>query len=431
MRVSIRSWMGISGVLALAIVSPGPAAAQAPLCAPDNAGLTLPAGFCALVVRDSVGRPRHLTVASNGDVFVALSAQRVQGGGTVDGGILVLRDVDGDGTADESYRFGGGNGDDVELHGGYLYYSTNDAIMRYAWRPGQVEPTGAPDTIVMNLPASGGHRAKSLALLNDGWVYTNVGSPSNACMAQSRTAGSPGKDPCDELETRAGIWRFRTDRMRQTQADGERFATGMRNTVALASRPQDGRLYGVMHGRDQLAQLWPELFTDAQSAEKPAEEFVRIEQADDFGWPYCYYDPETSTKVLAPEFGGDGRQVGRCADKKAPLIGFPAHWAPNGLLFYSGTSFPARYAGGALIAFHGSWNRDPLPQAGYQIAFAPFVAHEATGEWETFATGFAGADMSPRGAAHRPVGLAQGPDGSVYVSDDAGGRIYRIVYRAR
>ncbi|MFQ6045639.1 MAG: PQQ-dependent sugar dehydrogenase [Gemmatimonadales bacterium] len=395
-------------------------------CAPDSAGLTLPEGFCALVVADGIGIARHLTVAGNGDVFVALGMGR---GGGEGGGVAVLRDTDGDGAADLVRRFAGGPGDDVEFFDGYLYYSTNSSVVRFPWSEGAVEPGGEAETIVRNLPATRSHRAKSIAIGSDGALYVNVGSPSNACQAQDRTAGAPGKEPCEELETRAGIWRFHSDRLRQRQADGVRFATGLRNTVALAVRPQDGKLYGVVHGRDQLSQNWPDLFTVEQGAEKPAEEFVRIEEGDDYGWPYCYYDPELGLKVQAPEYSGDGRSRGTCTEMKDPLIGFPAHWAPDGLLFYAGEQFPARYRGGAFIAFHGSWNRAPLPQGGYNVVFAPFEGDEPTGEWEVFADGFAGADKSPRGAAHRPVGVAVGPDGSLYVSDDSGGRIYRILYR--
>ncbi len=395
-----------------------------PPCAPDNAGLTLADGFCALIVADSLGRTRHLTVAQNGDVFVAIGASRTRGGGVTEGGVLVLRDTDGDGVADERNRFGGGAGDDVAFRGDFLYYSTNDAIMRYPWNAGSMEPAGEADTIVSGLPATRSHRSKSLAFGADGGLYVNIGSPSNVC---SQREGDPQPDPCPELETRAGIWRFDAHRTGQRQSDGRRYATGLRNTVALASRPHDGRLYGVIHGRDQLGG-W-DMFDDRYNAENPAEEFVRIEDGDNVGWPYCYYNPETRRKLLAPEFGGDGEQQGRCAEMKDPLIGFPAHWAPNGLLFYTGEQFPASYEGGAFIVFHGSWNRAPLPQAGYKMVFAPFEGDDPSGEWEVFADGFGGAAPSPRGSPHRPVGVAQGPDGSLYVTDDTGGRIYRIVYR--
>jgi glucose/arabinose dehydrogenase len=413
---------GLGALLPISVLAQG----RMPACAPDNAGLTLPPGFCALVVADSVTRARHLVVASNGDVFVATPQTREW-----PGGVVALRDTTGDGVADVRRRFGSGTGDDVRFYGGSLYYSTNDAVLRYPFQAGALEPAGPPDTVVKGLPADRSHRAKPFAIGPRGELYVNIGSPSNACQVQDRTQGSPGKDPCPELETRAGIWRFDAQKLGQTQADGIRFATGMRNSVALALNPKDGRLYAVIHGRDQLGQNWPSLYTEAQSAEKPAEEFVRVEQGDDYGWPYCFYDPELELKVLAPEYGGDGRRQDRCAQKRMPLIAFPAHWAPNGLLFYQGAMFPERYRGGAFIAFHGSWNRAPLPQGGYAVVFAPFAGSDPTGQWEIFADGFAGVKpiRSPGEAQHRPVGLAEGPDGSLYVSDDQGGRIYRIVYR--
>lgn len=397
-------------------------ARQKPVCDPDNAGLTLPEGFCALIVADQVGQARHLTLAPNGDVFVAIKA-----GQDSPGGVLALRDTTGDGVADLKQRFGSGSGNDVAFHKGYLYFATPATIVRYPWRNGALEPSGEAEVIVQGLPADPGHEAKSIAFGSDGALYVNIGSPSNVCQKEDRAASSPGKDPCDELNTRAGIWRFDASRPNQRQQDGVRFATGLRNTVALAVRPQDKQLYGVVHGRDQL-NLWLS-FTAAENAEKPSEEFVHIEKNSDFGWPYCYHDPALKKKVLAPEYGGDGKTVGRCQEKQAPLIAFPAHWAPNGLHFYSGEQFPARYRGGAFIAFHGSWNRAPLPQGGYNVVFAPFEEGQPTGAWEIFANGFAGQYLNPKRAAHRPVGIAMGPDGSLYVSDDQNGRIYRILYQ--
>jgi glucose/arabinose dehydrogenase len=405
---------------------PGAARGQTagPRCATDNAGLTLPPGFCALIVADQVGRARHLVIAPNGDVMVALD--RAQ---DADGGVLVLRDGDGDGAAEQQRRFASGTGNGLALSDRHLFYATNEAVLRFPWRTGAMEPAGAADTIVSGLPADRNHRRKSIVLGAGNAVYVNIGSPSNSCQAQDRTAGSRGQDPCPELATRAGIWRFDATRMRQRQADGQRFATGMRNAVALAIRPQDGVLYAAIHGRDNLFQNWASVgYDESASAEKPAEEFVRVQLGDDYGWPYCYYDPQTRLKVLAPEYGGDGRTPGRCGDKKTPLIGFPGHWAPNGLLFYTGSQLPESFRGGAFIAFHGSWNRAPLPQGGYNVVFAPFRGNEPAGSWEVFADGFAGSNKSPS-APHRPVGLAQGPDGSLYVSDDSGGRIYRILYR--
>ncbi|UCD23682.1 MAG: PQQ-dependent sugar dehydrogenase [Gemmatimonadota bacterium] len=412
-------------LLGLFSVLPRSEAQQGAGCAFDNAGLELPRGFCAQVVAEDLAAARHLTVAANGDIFVATGPTRREQDA---GGVVALRDTDGDGRADERVSFGSGTGDDVEFRGDYLYFSTHGTVVRYPWTSGSLEPAGPADTVVRDLPAVRSHQAKSIAFGPDNALYVNIGSPSNSCQVQDRSSGVPGKDPCEELETRAGIWRFDADRLGQTQSDGGRFATGLRNTVALTAHPGTGQLYGVIHGRDQLWANWPDYFTEEQSAEKPSEEFVLIEQDDDFGWPYCYHDPELGHKVLAPEYGGDGSVVGRCSAVKEPLIGFPAHWAPNGVLFYSGHQFPAKYHNGAFIAFHGSWNRSPLPQAGYNVVFVPFDGTDPDGSWEVFADGFAGAEVGPREAAHRPVGLAVGPDGSLYVSDDKSGTIFRIMY---
>lgn len=414
-------------VLALTAFQPSPLSAAQSVCDPDNGGITLPSGFCAIVVADSLGRARHIDVAPNGDVLVALYDQRGSDGSVAPGGVAVLRDLDGDGRADEIHRFGEGGGNEVMLSGEDLYFATDDAVLRFHFPEGATSPAGPPDTIVSALPDESSHRAKSLALGPEGALFVNIGSPSNACQEESRTAGSPGMDPCPQLDTRAGIWVFDARATGQTQADGRRFATGLRNTVALRTHPS-GALFGVVHGRDQLSALWGELFTDQESAEKPAEEFVRIEEGDDFGWPYCYFDSESGAKVLAPEYGGNGALTGRCEEAKDPLIGFPAHWAPNDLEFYTGTQFPEAFRGGAFIAFHGSWNRAPEPQGGYNVVFVPFQGDEPTGRWSVFAGDFAGSDVSPRGAQHRPVGLAEGPDGSLFVADSRQGKVWKIVF---
>jgi glucose/arabinose dehydrogenase len=312
---------------------------------------------------------------------------------------------------------------EVALQGGYLYTDATTAILRFPIAAGALTASGPADTVVAGLPG-GGHSAKTFALAKDGSLYVNIGSRTNACQERDRQAGSRGVDPCVERESRAGIWLFRADRLHQRPTDGVHFGIGIRNAVGMALAPTSGALFVMQHGRDQLAQNWPALFTDAKSAETPAEELFHVSRGDDFGWPYCYYDRELGLKVLAPEYGGDGRQVGRCASMKGNIAAYPGHWAPNGLAFYTGTSFPARYHDGAFIAFHGSWNRAPLPQAGYNVVFQPMRDGRANGPYEVFADGFRSG-----GATHRPTGLAIGPDGSLYVADDAGGRIWRILYR--
>ena len=135
--------------------------------------------------------------------------------------------------------------------------------------------------------------------------------------------------------------------------------------------------------------------------------------------------------ILAPEYGGDGNTVGRCAQFKAPAATFGAHYAPVGLMPYTGTQFPAKYRGGLFMTSHGSWNRAPLPQAGYQILYQPFASGKATGEAEVFADGFKGKDplLNPADAVARPNGTAQGPDGSLYITESVKGKIWRVIYR--
>jgi glucose/arabinose dehydrogenase len=200
--------------------------------------------------------------------------------------------------------------------------------------------------------------------------------------------------------------------------------------VGIDWNNQVNQLFAMQHGRDQLHDIAPDLYTNEQSAELPGEEFLEIKKGSDFGWPYCYYDELQKKKVLGPEYGGDGKNQGRCADKDQPVMAFPGHWAPNDLLFYTGKMFPAKYRNGAFIAFHGSWNRAPLPQAGYNIVFVPFKNGKPSGDYEIFATGFMGSEkiMGAAQARYRPCGLAQGPDGALYVSDDKAGRIWKIVY---
>ena len=392
-------------------------------CAPDNGGITLPEGFCASVFADSLGPTRHIAVAPNGDVFIAI---RTRPNPPSAGGIVALRDANGDGRADAVVRFGSGTETGIGLRDGWLYADVRTAIVRWRIPQGALEPTGAPDTVVKELP-TGGHGARNF-VFDGGALIVNIGSQTNACQEQDRQKGSKGVPDCPELRTRAGLWRFDADRVGQRFADGQRWATGIRNAVALARHPQTGAIYAVSHGRDNFFQNWPELYDEEESANLPSEELLLVKQGDDFGWPFCYHDPRRG-RVLAPEYGGDGETAGRCANTTPNVGFFPAHWAPIALHFYTGSLFPARYRDGAFITFHGSWNRAPRPQAGYNLVFQPMANGRAAGNHEVFADGFAGGNLQPRGATHRPAGLGEGPDGSLYVSDDARGRVWKVVYR--
>jgi glucose/arabinose dehydrogenase len=410
---------------ATAVSAPTPPAVD-PACAPENGGITLPAGFCATIFTDSAPGARGIAVAPNGDVFVNRTSNR--GGGPVH----AFRDTNGDGVADTSAAFGTRGGTGIGLAAGWVYVDEGARITRYPVPAGQLAPNGEPQVVVSGLP-TGGHPARNFVLDGRGSLYVNVGSESNSCQTKDRANRVPGADPCVELETRAGIWRYRADTPNQAFSPRERYATGIRNGMGMAMNPADRTLYVAFHGRDQLSGNWG--FSDQQNAELPAEELVKIQQGGDYGWPYCYYDGAQKKLVLAPEYGGDGKEVGRCASKLNPVVAFPAHWAPMSALFYTGSQFPAKYRSGIFVAFHGSWNRSPLPQAGYRVAFAPMTRGTFTGAYETFAGEFNGVPApgatGRNAAAHRPVGLAQAPDGAIYVTDDAKGRIWKIVYTGR
>lgn len=412
-------------------------AARPAACDAGNGGLTLPAGFCASVFADSLGHARHLVVAPNGVVYVNTWSGRYYDDKTPPaGGFLVaLRDTTGDGHADQIVRFGdsiaagGHGGTGVGLHGGYVYAEETDRIVRYQLPAAGagIVPTGAPEVVLSGLPLDGDHPMHPFVIDSSGAMYVVLATATNACQVKNRTLHSPGRQPCTELATRGGIWKYDADKLGQKFSPAARYATGIRNPEGIALAP-DGQLFSTQHGRDQLAGNWPEHYTVQQSAELPAEELMHIVSGGDYGWPYCYFDGAKRQLILAPEYGGDGVKQGLCTSKRAPVAFFPAHWAPNGLTFYGGALFPARYHDGALIAFHGSWNRAPLPQGGYLVAFVPFSGDSASGPYEVFADGFAGAEKEPGSAAHRPSGVAVGPDGALYISDDVRGRVWRVIY---
>ena len=402
---------------------------------PDNGGITLPGGFEAVVVTDSIGPARHLAVNDNGDIYVKLRF-------SAKGGNVALRDTDNDGKADIIQHFGsykdvGSLANGMRIHKGYLYYSSSLAIYRSKLTPGKLIPESEMETVLTDDHEHGAHWhiTKPVSFDDKGFMYVPFGTPSNNCMDMANTPGGkpgqPGIFPCPELEQHAGIWRFDANKTGLTQKDGTLFATGLRSIVAMDWNKTDKSLYVLQHGRDNLHRLFPELFTAWQSAVLPSEEFFKIKEGDDAGWPYYYYDQIQKKQLMTPEYGGDGKKEGKGKELAQPLIGFPGHWAPNDLYFYQGNQFPARYKNGAFIAFHGSTNRAPYPQAGYFVAFVPFKNGAPTGDWEVFADGFAGVDpiVNVRDAIYRPMGIAMGPDGSLYISETEKGKIWRVMYK--
>jgi glucose/arabinose dehydrogenase/mono/diheme cytochrome c family protein len=414
---------------------------QRPKADPDNGGLFLPGDFEALVVVDSIGPARHLTVNRNGDIYVKLTYNDRMNGA---GGTVGLRDLDNDGRADSIVYFGdyrdvGRSAVGVTIHNGYLYTSTVAQVLRNKLKDGELVPTSKTEVVLTDdnpKVAENWHTTKPLAFDNKGYMYVPFGSPSDANQDIEKYGpvgipGGKGLDPATELENHAGIWRFEADKLNLKQKDGYKFSTGIRSVVGMQWNPRDESVYAVVNGIDNFHTIYPKLFSSWQAAVLPAETLIRLKDGANFGWPYAYYDQMQKKNVLQPGYGGDGKIIGRAAQFDNPVIGFPGHWAPMDVLFYQGDQFPERYKNGAFVAFHGSTDRSPFPQAGYIVCFVPMENGAATGKIEVFADGFTGVDtvVNTSDAKYRPMGLAEGPDGSLYISESNDGKIWRVMYK--
>src|SRR5439155_8592954 len=212
---------------------------------------------------------RHLVVTPNGVVYVNTWSGRYYGNDTPPaGGFLVaLHDTRGDGRADVQVRFGesvqtgSGGGTGIALHRGALVAEIDDRLVRYALPATGIAPTEAPAEILSGLPLTGDHPMHPFAIDTRGALYVNSGSATNACQVQNRMPNSPGHQPCTELETRAGIWRYEAEREEQLFSPAERLVTGLRNAGGIAVASTGGGSYATQHGRDQLAENWPALYT--------------------------------------------------------------------------------------------------------------------------------------------------------------------------
>ncbi len=384
--------------------------------APD---IKVPKGFSVSILAEDLETPRHVVVAKGGDIYVKINKLK-------DGkGVYRLRDTNGDGVIDEKTGFGDYKGSGIFIRKGYLYVSSYTGVYRYKLNEKEeVIDYNNPEQIVKGLVTRGRDEAKNIALDNNGYIYVNVGSYDETC----KEAGTnKGKMPCPLLDSVGGIWRFKADQLNQTYSDGIRYATGLKNVVGLDWNTKTNSLYVMMHGRGKFHDVFPQYYTPEQSGILPAETMYELHEGDDAGWPYVYYDQFQKKKILCPEYGGDGKITG---GEKAinPIADFPAHLGPNALLFYTGNMFPSKYKNGAFIAFHG---QSPEIKKGYFVAFVPFKNGKPSGKWEIFADNFAGTDLvKPTGPIqHRPCGLAQGPDGALYVTDDLNGALYKITYK--
>ena len=408
---------------------------------PDNGGLFLPDQFEALAVVDSIGSARHIAVNDNGDIYVKLTFNEKMNGR---GGTVGLRDIDGDGKADSVAYFGdytdvGSSAVGMTIHDGHLYTSTVTQVLRTKLTPGKLIPENKTDIMLTDLDsnvARNWHTTKPVAFDKKGNMYIPFGTPTDAGQDIKKYGpvgkpGGTGLDPVPDLENHGGIWRFDATRINQVQKDGVRISTGIRSVVGMQWNNQDDHLYAVVNGIDNFHTMYPKLFSSWQAAVFPAELLIRADEGTNFGWPYAYYDQIQKKNVLQPGYGGDGKIIGRASEFTEPVIGFPGHWAPMDILFYEGDQFPERYRNGAFVAFHGSTDRSPYPQAGYIVCFVPFKDGVATGEIEVFADGFTGVDtvVNTSDAKYRPMGLATGPDGSLYIVESNQGKIWRIMYK--
>jgi glucose/arabinose dehydrogenase len=380
---------------------------------PADTNLQLPPGFSATIIATGLDGARHLAITKQGGIYVKLG--RLKDGK----GIYYLKDTNGDGVIKVVYGFGDYPGTGIFIKDDYLYASSNDDVYRYRLNAkGEVINPNQPEKIVTGLVNRNRDNSKSIAVDDHHNLYVNCGSYLTSCLVNGTSLQGPM--PCPLLDSVGGIWKFKTNQLNQGYKDGTRYATGFKNIVGLDWNKKTKSLFVMQHGRDKLHDLFPQLYSTEQANSQPAETMYEVHQGSDGGWPYVYYDSKLHKKIQSPEYGGDGIKEGG-STAQDPVADFPAHLAPNGLLFYTGKSFPSKYRNGAFIAFHG---KSPEMQKGYLVAFVPFKKNKPSGEWEIFADHFANDPANQP----KPCGLAQGPDGSIFITDDAKGNIYQVKY---
>jgi glucose/arabinose dehydrogenase len=383
-----------------------------------KANLTLPAGFSATIIADSLGPLRHLAVNKEGNIYVKLNALK-------DGkGILFLTDTNHEGVMEKKMAFAGYPGTGILIKNGYLYSSSNSSVYRYKLNDKEeVADTTKAELIVKGLVDKNRDNSKSIAIDDKGNLYVTVGAYNETCRKEGSGEGLPG---CPLLDSVGGIWQFKADKPNQSYSDAVHYAKGLKNVVGVDWNSSTNTLFAMQHGRGSFNDKFPQYYTAQQSAELPAETMYELHKGDNAGWPFIYYDHFQKKQMQSPEYGGDGKKSvqGKFLN---PIVAFPAHLAPNDLLFYTGDQFPERYKNGAFVVFH---NQSPQLKKGFLVAFVPFKNGKPCCDWGVFADNFAGIDLNkPSGPIqHRPMGIAQGPDGSLYVADDLKGTIFKITY---
>jgi len=350
---------------------------------PANAKPSVPPGFQIALWADGFQDPRNLVLAPNGDVFVADSAGME---------VVVLRDTNGDGKPDQRWKWYVGLNQPFGLafRGNHLYVGNSDAIVRFDYKPGQTEASGTITSLVRLPP--GGHATRNVIFNREGSkMYVAVGSESNV------------NDETDE-PLRAAITEFNPD------GSGRRtFGSGLRNPIGLAWNPTNQSLWTVVNERDGLGD---DLVPDYATEVKPGAFY---------GWPFSYIGQHVD-----PRRKGEHPELVKKSIVPSLLI--ESHSAPITIAFYNGTMFPARYRGGAFVTLHGSWNR--ALRTGYKVVHIPFRNGQPAGGYDDFVTGWA-PDPKSRTVWGRPAGLLVLRDGSLLITDDGAGVIWRVTYSGK
>lgn len=336
---------------------------------PAGDTLRLPPGFSIAVYADNLDGVRYLALGPDNAVYASQPGSGV---------IVKLTDANHDGVAENVVPVASGlNGPfGIAFRGDTMYVAEEGDVKRFD--PG----SGASVTVVPNIP-TGGHSTRTILFGPDGKLYLAVGSSCNLC------------DESDSL--RAAVSQFNPD-----GSGGRIFARGLRNTVGLAFNPTTGELWGGNNDRDNLGD------------DLPPEHVNIIKDGRNYGWPQCYLPGKPN-----PEYGS-----ANCSTVEPPAITVQAHSAPLGLAFYTGSQFPADYRGDAFMTLHGSWNRS-IPTGAKVVRVQVDAGGTRAVGAEDFITGWQRSDGSRWG---RPVGVLVLPDGSLLVSDDYGGKIWRVTY---
>lgn len=350
-------------------------AAEAPAQGPPVRNLQTPPGFTVSIFAAGLRGPRWMSFGPDGNLYVSLPRE---------GRVVMLPDRDRDGRADDVIVIveGVSGAHGLAWLRDSLWVSTSTHVLKLRFQAGDERARGY-DVIVGGLTDGSGHSTRTLLFDPGGrHLYVAVGSSCNICEERDRR--------------RAAIVRYNVDGSGETI-----YARGLRNVVGLEFHPATGTLWATQNERDWLGD------------DLPLEELNIIQQGGDYGWPYCY-----GTRIPNPEYG-DAR---RCADTIPPALTFQAHSAPLGMTFYTAAQFPEEYRGDAFIAFHGSWNRSQ--PTGYKVVHVevkdgkPVSSHDFVAGWLT----------SEGSVWGRPVDVKVGPEGALYISDDQGGRIWRVTY---